>query len=215
MSGRLDRFREEFRQRGHHRAFRIPPAPDPSLQEILRNLLTIVEEVGPPPGSTTTDDQDAVGRGADEDASDERAAGDNARPEQADGGLDEAILADAVTNLWRAQRRMDRAGKEAAAHVRHPARFLRTCSTLLADGGLVVQDHDGDRFNPGHSLEVLAFQEDASLAGETVLETVRPTIYLHGRRIQMGQVIIGHPPGTAADEPESEAEGPESEETNE
>jgi len=40
---------------------------------------------------------------------------------------------------------------------------------------------------------VLAYQDDQSLRVEIVQETVRPSVYLAGRRIQMGQVIVGSP----------------------
>ena len=66
-----------------------------------------------------------------------------------------------------------------------------------SDQGLLVQDHEGDTFHPGRSVEVLVYEDDPSLTVETVLETVRPSIYYRDRRIQMGQVIVGQPPATA------------------
>lgn len=100
-------------------------------------------------------------------------------------------LADAATNLWRAQRKL--LGAEGNTQSRQAGRYLRTCREALTDAGLVVQDHEGDAFHPGRSLEVLVFEEDPKLAVETVLETVRPSIYYRDRRIQMGQVIVGRP----------------------
>ena len=108
--------------------------------------------------------------------------------------LDEKLLADAATNLWRAQRRLARDGGTSTARDRQAGRYLRTCREALTDAGMVIQDHDGDAFHPGRSIEVLTFQEDPALAGEVVLETVRPTIYLRDRRIQTGQVIVAGPP---------------------
>jgi hypothetical protein len=114
--------------------------------------------------------------------------------------LDEKLLADAATNLWRAQRRLARDG-QLSAKDRQTGRYLVTCRDALTDAGMVIQDHDGDAFHPGRSIEVLVFQEDPAMAGEVVLETVRPTIYLHDRRIQMGQVIVGGPPSQSRREP--------------
>jgi hypothetical protein len=108
--------------------------------------------------------------------------------------LDEKLLADAATNLWRAQRRLARDGGPATARDRQAGRYLLTCREALTDAGMVIQDHDGDAFHPGRSIEVLTFQADPALAGEIVLETVRPTIYLRERRIQTGQVIVAGPP---------------------
>ena len=56
-----------------------------------------------------------------------------------------------------------------------------------------MQDHDRIPFGSGIALEVLLFQDEPDLDVERVVETVRPSIYLTGRRIQMGQVIVGRP----------------------
>ncbi len=104
--------------------------------------------------------------------------------------LDEKSLADAATNLWRAQRRLARGD---GPRDRQTGRYLLTCREALTDAGLVVQDHDGDPYHPGRSLEVLAFQEEPGATAEVIVETVRPTVYLLDRRIQMGQVIVAVP----------------------
>jgi hypothetical protein len=105
--------------------------------------------------------------------------------------LDEKRLAEAATQLWRAQRRLARGD---GPRDRQTARYLVTCREALTDAGLTMQDHDGDPYHPGRSLEVLAFSDDPGLAAEIVVETVRPTVYLLDRRIQMGQVIVAGPP---------------------
>lgn len=138
-----------------------------------------------------------------------RASGADDQPElpSPDGSLDAKALADAATNLWRAQRRLTRQGEAASSRSRQTGRYLRSCREALDEAGLLVQEHEGDPFHTGRSLEALTFQDDPSLTAETVLETIRPTIYLHGRRIQMGQVIVGCPPTPeAAPEPEPEPE---------
>ncbi|QHY97028.1 hypothetical protein SSPS47_18140 [Streptomyces sp. S4.7] len=178
MSGRLSRLREDLRQRRHHRAFRIAPLPwdEPSREELERLLATVAASV----------------------ATAGTAAPDTAvQPPPAEDPLDAKALADAATNLWRAQRRLTRQGEAASSRSRQTGRYLRSCREALDDAGLLVQEHEGDAFHTGRSLEALTFQEDASLTAETVLETIRPTIYLHGRRIQMGQVIVGCPPAPA------------------
>ncbi|GAB2603075.1 hypothetical protein GCM10027168_40120 [Streptomyces capparidis] len=169
------RLAEELRQRGHHRAFRIGPPPFrvPPRDEPER-----------PPAAVTA--------AATEPARDEPGATSPDSPE-APASLDDKALADAATNLWRAQRRLARPGEAPSRRSRQTGRYLRACLDALTEGGLVVQDHEGDAFHSGRSLEVMVFQDDPSLTEETVLETVRPTIYLHDRRIQMGRVIVGCP----------------------
>ncbi|MFD3920901.1 hypothetical protein [Streptomyces sp. NPDC058595] len=181
MSGRLSRLREDLRQRRHHRAFRIAPLPwdEPSREELERLLASVAAAVAAPAEAVET------------------AVDTAGQPPAAEDPLDEKALADAATNLWRAQRRLTRQGEAASSRSRQTGRYLRSCREALDDAGLLVQEHEGDAFHTGRSLEALTFEEDPSLTAETVLETIRPTIYLHGRRIQMGQVIVGCPPAPA------------------
>ncbi|MEU6912337.1 hypothetical protein [Streptomyces olindensis] len=113
-------------------------------------------------------------------------------------GADAGTLLAAATGLWRAQRKLDRRGGDlSAADLRQIRRYLQAARQALADVGLEIQEHDGEPFDPGQSLEVLAFQDEPGLTREVVLETLRPSVYHRGERIQMGQVVVGRPaPGT-------------------
>ncbi|WP_250280882.1 hypothetical protein [Frankia sp. CiP1_Cm_nod2] len=185
MSQQLTRMRAELRQRRHHRAFRIaPPAWDEFLCEQMERLLAEITELGD------------LGAAEPESQPDPPRPGPGPGPGSGSGPcLDEKALARAVTNLWKAQRKLAEE-EEPSARARQAARYLRACRDALAEAGLVVQDHDGDAFHPGRSIEVLAFQEDFSLDTEKVLETVRPSVYFQDRRVQMGQVIVGRPPSS-------------------
>ncbi|MFF2185364.1 hypothetical protein [Streptomyces sp. NPDC058155] len=210
MSGRLSRLREDLRQRRHHRAFRIAPLPwdEPSREELERLLASVaasVVAVDTAAGKGTDSAADSTDSADSADSAGEPGADDGRQLPGAEDPLDAKALADAATNLWRAQRRLTRQGEAASSRSRQTGRYLRSCREALDDAGLLVQEHEGDAFHTGRSLEALTFQEDPSLTAETVLETIRPTIYLHGRRIQMGQVIVGCPPASAsvpAPEPE-------------
>lgn len=80
------------------------------------------------------------------------------------------------------------------------ARHLRSAHDALAGTGVVVRDHDGMEFDIGFALDVLAYQPDPRVTRETVLETVRPSVFRDGHCIQMGQVIVARPPGAARPE---------------
>ena len=111
--------------------------------------------------------------------------------EEPPGTDDDAALAEAATNLWRARRKLAQGNQENQG--RQAARYLRTCSDALAAAGLTVQDHDGEPFHAGRSVEVLLYSDDPDVTAETVLETVRPAVYHHDRRIQSAQVIVAVP----------------------
>lgn len=226
MSGRISRLRENLKQRRHHRAFRIAPLPwdEPSREELERLLASVTEATAVVESeSSASASAEGVGAraragagpGADGVAgsvSADEPTGSDGSGESADPvgvPLDAKALADAATNLWRAQRRLNRQGEAATSRSRQTSRYLRSCREALDEAGLLVQEHEGDAFHTGLSLEALTFQDDPSLTAETVLETIRPTIYLNGRRIQMGQVIVGCPPPAPTPEPADAVPVPE------
>lgn len=172
MTGLRRRLAENLRQRGQHAAFRIA-APDwddehlRHLQRALDELTAATRPADPPPAG----------------------AADQAPPEPA---LDEAALAEAATYLWRARHKLALLG-DTPKQARQANRFLGTTQDALAGAGLVIQDHDGAAYHPGQSLEVIVMVHDPEVSGETVVETLRPSIYLGDHRIQMGQVVVGCP----------------------
>ncbi|MEJ2885445.1 hypothetical protein [Actinomycetospora aeridis] len=175
MSAASTGWRARWRQWRQPRAFRIgPPAWD---AEQRRRLQALVAQWAPPEQETAP-----VPQPGDEEP----------------GSLDEKALAIAATNLWRARRRLDR-DDDGSASGRQLRKLLRSTGDALAEAGIDVQDHDGLAFDSGFALEALAFEDDHSVARETVTETVRPSVYLAGRRIQMGQVIVGQPVGAETD----------------
>jgi hypothetical protein len=166
-------WRESWRQRKYHRAFRIDePRWDQEQRDELEKVLAGLEALESARAAVAASNE-ATGAPAD---------------------VDHKALAEAATNLWRAQRKLS--GGDTSTQTRQAGRYLQTCRNALTDAGLVVQDHEGAAFHPGRSLEVLVYEEDAALTTETVLETVRPSIYFHDERIQMGQVIVGRPAKT-------------------
>lgn len=173
MTGRL---RAYLRQRRHHRAFRIDePVWDADQRTGMAALLA---------GLT-----DAL-------AASERAAADRVSAAERNGTAPAPLAADrsvaeAANALWRAQLHLGRI--EPSWEAKQTGRHLRDTRDALADAGVVIQDHQGGRFHPGLSMEVLTVQQVPGLTEDVVLETVRPTVYLHDRQIQTAQVIVGRP----------------------
>jgi predicted amino acid-binding ACT domain protein len=105
--------------------------------------------------------------------------------------LDDGLMADLATGLWRLLRRFD--GGANGAEIRKQMRDVEALLARLAESGVEVQDHDGQLYDATLSLQVAAFQPSAGLTQESILETLKPTIYRHGVRIQVGEVIVGMP----------------------
>jgi hypothetical protein len=118
------------------------------------------------------------------------------RPGTADAG--EAgwieLLKKLATELFRARKRMLKPGTtEPLEELRRPYRHIEAMWDLLHQAEIEVQDHDGNRFEAGLELTVIAFQPTAGLNRETVIETIRPSIYHKGQLLQRGEVVVGKP----------------------
>jgi hypothetical protein len=140
----------------------------------------------------------------------DRSDGPERPAEAADGtSFDDRTLADLVTALWRTRRRMVVPGTdEPRPDQRQAFRHVQSTWDVLAGAEVTIQDHDGGRFESGLALDVLAFQPTRGLAAEQVVETVRPSVYVRGRAIQRGQVIVGTPQDGPESENESEGSEP-------
>ena len=111
--------------------------------------------------------------------------------------VDQGFFVDLGFATWKLQQRMFDIGTgEAKSEFRQLVRHVVTIRDRLIDLGLQIQDHTGNPYDSGQSLEVLAFQPTDGIANEVVIETVRPSLYLQGHRILKGQVIVGSPLGT-------------------
>ena len=106
----------------------------------------------------------------------------------------EALLADVGTGLWRMKQKMVEPGTgQPLETMRRPYRHVEAVWDALSQAGIKIQDHTGSAFDSGMSLSVLCFQPTPEITAETVIETIKPTIYLKDSRIQMGEVIVGKP----------------------
>ncbi|WP_018637761.1 hypothetical protein [Parafrankia elaeagni] len=180
---------EGLRQWRHPREFRIArPALPAEWAEALR-LASSATRTADASGPTSTTAPDATG-----------ATGATAR------ALGQPVVAELATGLWRLRRRLsdlaggtDRTKPAGPADTRRLQRQLDSLWGTLTAAGVEIQEHDRTRYDSGLDLQVLEFQQTAGLSGEIVLETLRPSVYLHGQRVQTGEVVVGipAPPGTA------------------
>jgi hypothetical protein len=176
----LQRLRAGLRQLRYPAPFRIaPPAVQADLRAGLEDLVARERARAPLPKPVESDDSSP--------------------------GPDPESLAAAATGLWRLRMRMMQKGTDQPLpEMRRAFRHLQSTWDALAGAGVEIQDHDGMPFDTGQTLSVLAFQPGAGLDRERVIETVRPTVYLRGRCIQIGEVIVGTPDLGAADDPTTE-----------
>lgn len=103
------------------------------------------------------------------------------------------LLADVSTGLWRLQQKLATAGGDAARDGRRALRHLEAVQDALTQAGVEIVDHTHEPYAAGLALKVIAFQPMDGLQREQVLETIKPTVYLKGRAIQVGEVIVATP----------------------
>jgi hypothetical protein len=106
----------------------------------------------------------------------------------------ERLVAELATGVWRLRKRFLEPGTDRPREeLRRAYRDVEALWDTLTQAGVEVIDPLGKPYDPGESLTVLAFQPTPGLAAERVIETVRPTVYLRARWVQMGEVIVGTP----------------------
>lgn len=188
-SGR--RLRSLLGQLRYPREFRVPPPPlDPDQADWATELLAQLAALEAAASRATTPEP----AGAPAEPGESGKYGESGESGESGEKPETDALLRAASGLWRAGRQLDEdGGTLSGAGLRQVRRQLNASRRALVDGGLEIQDHEGQRFDSGLSLEVLLFQEEPGLAHEVVLETVRPSVYFRGRCIQMGQVIVGRP----------------------
>jgi len=118
------------------------------------------------------------------------------RPDSAGGSLPDQLLARFATSVWRLRQRMiDPSTGQPRDDLRRTYRHVESLWDTLAEFGLEVDDHGGQPFDSGMALVVLSFERDPAVTREVVKETVKPTVYLHERCIQRGEVVVASPDG--------------------
>jgi flagellar motor protein MotB len=130
---------------------------------------------------------------------------DRSAPEP-DGLPTDDALADAVLRLWRTHRRIAHEDPDGTSWpTRRLRRYIDTAWRGLGWAGVTVREHDGEPYHDGLKLTVTAREPRPGLSGETVIETVAPSIRRAYKVIRPGEVIVGYPeregertPGTTA-----------------
>ena len=103
-------------------------------------------------------------------------------------------MADIATHIWKAKCKMVDSGTgEVRDDMKRVFRHVDGALETLSHLGLELKDHTGDAFDYGMPLKVVTNQQTEGITRETVIETLRPTIYWQKQIIQHGEVVIGTP----------------------
>jgi len=109
-------------------------------------------------------------------------------------------LAKIATNAWRLKSKMvDPETGETRDEMKRGYRYLEGICESLGDIGVETIDETGRAYDSGMALKVIGFDETAGLSREVIKETVKPTVRRQGRRVQMGEIIVGTPGSGSSD----------------
>jgi len=109
-------------------------------------------------------------------------------------------LAKIATNAWRLKSKMvDPETGETRDEMKRVYRYLEAICESLGDIGVETIDETGRAYDSGMALKVISFEETAGLSREEIKETVKPTVRRQGRRVQMGEIIVGTPESGSSD----------------
>jgi hypothetical protein len=104
------------------------------------------------------------------------------------------LLVGLATELFRLRQKMVKPGtSEPPEEMRRAWRHLETMWDLFRQAEYEIQDLTGKRFEIGLELTVVAYQPTPGIDRETIIETLRPSIYHRGLQIQRGEVVVGKP----------------------
>lgn len=127
----------------------------------------------------------------------EAACPDNtAPPGTTDGPMGELgrALATIGTNVWRLRQRVDVATRSGVGEeVAKMHRNIDGIWDALTDLGVEIKDRLNEQFDYGMPEKVICVEPRPGLGRETVVETLRPTIYVKRQIIQQGEIVVGKP----------------------
>jgi hypothetical protein len=104
------------------------------------------------------------------------------------------FLVDLGTGIWRVRRKIDRSSRM-PEEIRDALYSLESMWTAMSQDGVEIVDHIGTT-PPDREAKIVEVREIPGLTHEQVVDTIKPTIILKGKIVQIGEVIVGRPYGT-------------------
>jgi len=107
------------------------------------------------------------------------------------------VLVELATGVWRLRGKIAANGctkaSDPAKLLQSMARQLDSMADALLEAGVQIQDHTGQPFDSGQSVEMVAYAANDATVRETVIETITPTVYIGGHVVRRGQIVVAGP----------------------
>lgn len=104
------------------------------------------------------------------------------------------LVMELATGLWRIGKATPPPNDDGSTdELRRLRRHIEAAWDVLADAGVEVQEHTGERYVTGMAVKVLAFQPVTGVNTELIEETIRPSVFYKERLVSPGEVIVATP----------------------
>jgi hypothetical protein len=108
--------------------------------------------------------------------------------------LESACFADFACAAWKLRKQiLAGLSEKSATDAQRISEQFKTLWEHLSELGIRIEDHTSGTFQKDHAFDVLAVEPASNLAKATVIETLRPTVYLNEQCILIGLVVVGAP----------------------
>ncbi len=105
------------------------------------------------------------------------------------------FLSDLSISLWRLEKKMVKPGTDQPLEeMSHAYSSLASIWNILIQAGVSVREYTGLSYDPGLPLVAIGYQVITRISKPKIVETIKPTVYLHGNPVQYGEIIVGTPP---------------------
>lgn len=114
---------------------------------------------------------------------------------QTDSSAIEHFVCAVANNTWRLAKKT--AGDANEARWKRHVDALRDA---LAEIGVFIKDHDGEPYDVGMAVKVIAWEKQSGATREVIVETIKPTIRWNDKLLQWGEVVACAPVGGSVEE---------------
>lgn len=118
------------------------------------------------------------------------------RPAASEVTLFEEQIVAIGTKVWRLRNEIiKQADGPQATNLKYATSYLNALWEQLADAGIEIRDHNGEPVprTGVYMLKTVAHQPMNGIKRQQVIETLKPTIYLNEKILQVGEVVVGTP----------------------
>jgi len=104
------------------------------------------------------------------------------------------LIADIATGVWRMRNKFSMVNADNLPNeITKAYRHLDSIWDTLASAEVEIRGYTNEKYVPGMALKVIAFQPTSSVQTETIIETIKPSIFYKHKLIQEGEVIVAKP----------------------